>query len=295
MIRRSKNVTILKAKATICCEDPLKCAEAGSSDLFKSSGSLAGGITENCQRIQEQLKNVGSATQQMAEKCKSIASSCVQVCTQQISNNFLTVFNQYCTFDLSTEQTYDSNKHTCAEDLISNYVKEYAEKLAPVPGQCELVGQKSEQLKQSAEEMLRSSASAQKCAEQASVGSSESEPSPTKEPTQMAVLGPETPNVKTPPTPNNSLRWNPGKGEKGKENIISNASGGSSKRASGRTSKNQVQRANIGARKVSPPPAKKKKGFLSQTFIRFWRIQKEQGKTKRRCYCRWWSASRCRF
>lgn len=75
----------LKSKATTCCEDPLKCAEAGSSDLFKSTGSVAGGITENCQRIQERLKNVGSATQQMADKCKSVASSCVQVCTQQIT------------------------------------------------------------------------------------------------------------------------------------------------------------------------------------------------------------------
>lgn len=272
----------LKAKATICCEEPLKCAEAGTSDLFKSSGAVAGGITQNCKQIQERLSNIGNVTQQMADKCKSIASSCVQVCTQQISENFLSTFNKYCNFNLTTEQAYDRNRHTCEGDLISNYVNVYAEKLAPVPGQCELVGQKSEQLKQSAEEMLRSSASGQKCAEQASVGSSESEPSSPqspKAPTQMAVLGPDTPNVKTPPTPDTSLRWNPGKGEKGKETIVGGASaGGSSKRASRGASKDPVRRANIGARKAPPPPAKKKKGFLSKLLSAFGGSKKNKGK-----------------
>ena len=269
----------LKSKATICCEDPLKCAEAGTNDLFKSAGSVAGGITENCQRIQERLKNVGSVTQQMADKCKSVASSCVQVCTQQISENFLSTFNKYCNFDFTRDQAYDRNSHTCEGDLISDYVREYSEKLASIPGQCELVGQKSEQLKQSAEEMLRSSASAQKCAEQASASTSESEPSP-EEPTQMAVLDPDTPNVKTPPTPDTSLRWNPGKGEKGKENIISNNTGGSSNKASKRTNKNPVRRANIGAKKAPPTPAKKKKGFLSKLLSAFGGSKKNKEKQK---------------
>ena len=268
----------LKSKATICCEDPLKCAEAGSSDLFKSSGAVAGGITENCKQIQEKLNNIGSVTQQMADKCKSTASSCVQVCTQQISENFLAVFDKYCNFDLTTEQTYDRDKHTCEGSLVSDYVREYQNTLASIPGQCELVGQKSEQLKQSAEEVLRSSASGQKCAEQASVGTSESEPSP-QAPTQMAVLGPESPSVKA-SAPNNSLRWNPGKGEKVKENIISGASGGSSKKASRRASKNQVQRANVGERKAPPPPAKKKKGFLSRLLSAFGGSKKDKEKQK---------------
>lgn len=271
----------LKSKATICCEEPLKCAEAGTSDLFKSSGTVAGGITQNCREIQERLSNIGNVTQQMADKCKSIASSCVQVCTQQINDNFLAVFDKHCTFDLTTEQAYDRNKHTCEENLISYYVEEYQNKLASVPGQCELVGRKSEGLKQqSAEEMLRSSASGQKCAEQASVGSSESEPSP-EAPTQMAVLGSDTSDVKTSPTPDNSLRWNPGKAKKGTETIVSGASaGGSSKKASRRASTNQARRANIGARQAPAKPAQKKKGFLSRLLSAFGGSKKNAEKQK---------------
>ena len=172
----------LKEKATICCDDPVKCVEADSANkaLFTDLSSAPAGMAEKCRLIKETFGDVGNVGQKMANQCRDKASACVQTCGEQIADNFRSEFHQTCAFDILKEETYDRTKHTCSPHLVKTYAQKYRDELAPLIAQCELAGSKSKDLAQSADNILKSALSASQCEEQARGGVDFPAPDPGK-------------------------------------------------------------------------------------------------------------------
>ena len=183
----------LKAQATLCCDDPVKCVDTSKANkaLF-SDLSASTGMAEKCRLIKETYGEVGNVGQKMANQCRGKASACVQGCGEQISNNFRNIFHQECTFDILKEETYDRAKHTCSPDLVKTYIKKYKEELVTLLAQCEVEGKKSDNLAQSADSVLKSALSAAQCEEQARGGVDIPSPTPSGGTGQVGALSSNT-------------------------------------------------------------------------------------------------------
>ena len=171
----------LKNKATVCCDDPLKCPEKESSTqgLFTNINPVMGGMAEKCRQIKEKFSSVGNVAQKMSDQCKDSSSACMQICSEKIMEDFQHKFYETCAFDLLAEDSYNPGKHTCSPELIQLYVQKYKDELAPLPAHCEIAGRKADQLAQSAESILESALSAAHCEEQASGGKTPPIPDPS--------------------------------------------------------------------------------------------------------------------
>lgn len=229
----------LKAKATLCCDDPVKCVDAGKANqaLFSDLSSAPTGMAEKCRLIKETFGEVGNVGQKMASQCREKASACVQGCGEQITNNFRNKFHQICTFDIMKEETYNRATHTCSPDLVNTYVKKYKGELATLVAQCEVEGQKSNNLAQSADEVLKSALSGAQCEEQAQGGvdiPSAPQPGAGQTGFSSGAAGATTSSITAEPT----LTWrDPGK----KDKPMSGSEGGgasSSRDAAGGLSEN---------------------------------------------------------
>ncbi|MDE0119069.1 MAG: hypothetical protein OXM55_03575 [Bdellovibrionales bacterium] len=159
----------LKKKAELCCKDPLKCVreEEDKKRLFTNVGPLEGDISTQCLLLKQKLTSAGNLGHQLANQCRSRASSCVSGCQSQMEDGFLSLFKNYCAFDLRVATEYDPQTHTCSERIMSKYSGFYKQKLSFIPQQCEQEGSKAQKMSQNAEEILKSALSAAKCVEEA--------------------------------------------------------------------------------------------------------------------------------
>lgn len=218
----------LKAQATLCCDDPVKCVDAGKANkaLFSDLSSASTGMAEKCRLIKETYGEVGNVGQKMAAQCRGKASACVQSCGEQISNNFRNIFHQECTFDILKEETYDPAKHTCSPDLVKTYIKKYKEELVTLLAQCEVEGKKSDNLAQSADSVLKSALSAAQCEEQARGGVNIPSPSPAGGAGQAGTFSSNTEGTPIGGINEPTLTWkDPGKKDKP---LMGGAGGGAS-------------------------------------------------------------------
>ncbi len=105
----------LKTKATVCCEDPLKCVDKTSAGLFINTGvNTAGGMADICQTAKERFGDMRNAGQKMAEQCRSSATACTKAC--KTADKIRTKCHEICNFDLLKENNYNHKTHTCSEE-----------------------------------------------------------------------------------------------------------------------------------------------------------------------------------
>ncbi len=165
----------LKTKATVCCEDPLKCVDKASAALFINAGiSTAGGMADICQTAKERFKDMSKAGGKMAKQCRRSAKACTQAC--KTAKKIRTKFYEICNFDLLKENNYNHKTHTCSEELISQYIGRYHQELIPASSKCEAVGGKSIVLVQVGAKILKTALSSAGCEKEARAGSSPSKP-----------------------------------------------------------------------------------------------------------------------
>lgn len=185
----------VKAQAALCCNDPVKCVEAGNASkaLFMNSEADWGGMADKCRQIKETFSDVGSLGQKMASQCRDSASACVETCSEKIDSGFRQLFYQTCTFDILKETAYNPAQHTCSRGLIGKYAQKTKDELVSLIAQCESDGQKSNNLAQSAKSVLKSALSAAQCEEQARGGV---DPSQLETPDGIRGAGPTSSNTR---------------------------------------------------------------------------------------------------